>query len=61
MPELTITSQVNKLQGKPNGAPLEIDPSEFEDKTKLPVYKDKKYMIVAARVHPGESNASFVM
>jgi len=61
VPELTITSQVNKLSGRPSGAPLEIDPNEFEDKLKLPVYKDKKYMIVAARVHPGESNASYIM
>ena len=52
---------MNKLSGKPSGAPLEIDPSEFEDKTKVPLNKDKKYMIVAARVHPGESNASYIM
>ena len=61
MPELTITSQVNKLSGKPSGAPLEIDPEEFDDKDNIPIYKDKKYAIVCARVHPGESNSSFIM
>lgn len=61
VPELTITSQVNKLSGRPSGSPLEIDPAEFDAKCKQPVYKYKKYMIVAARVHPGESNASFIM
>jgi len=61
VPELTITSQVNKLSGRPNGSPLEIDPAEFDSKCKVPLYKYKKYMIVAARVHPGESNASYIM
>ena len=41
---------------------MEIDPSEFENsKCKLPLYKYKKFIIVGARVHPGESNASFIM
>jgi len=46
----------------PSGAPLEIDPTEWpaECKDKVPVNKTKKYMIVAARVHPGESNSSFI-
>ena len=61
VPELTITSQVGRLSGQPNGAAIEIDPSEFDDKCKVPAYKFKKYMIVGARVHPGESNASFIM
>ena len=37
---------------------------EFEDqdsKVSLPMYKRKKYVIVAARVHPGESNSSWMM
>lgn len=49
------------MSGRPSGAPLEIDPSEFDDKSKVPLYKDKKYVIVGARVHPGESNASYIM
>ena len=26
-----------------------------------PMYKKKKYVIVGARVHPGESNSSYMM
>ena len=40
---------------------VEIDQTEFEDKEKLPVNKYKKYMIVCGRVHPGESNSSYVV
>jgi len=61
VPELTITSHVNRLAGRPRAAPLEIDPADFDDEQSLPLHKDKKYMIVGARVHPGESNASFIM
>ena len=63
MPELTITSQVNKMKDLPRGSPVEIDASEFSknEKNKVPVHKYKKYVIVCARVHPGESNASFIM
>ena len=50
-----------RLSGQPEGAPLEIDPAEFDENCKLPTYKYKKYMIIGARVHPGESNASFIM
>ena len=58
---LTITSNVQKLRGLAEGVSIEIDQSEFSDKAKPPVNKFKKYMIVCARVHPGESNASYVM
>ena len=58
---LTVTSNIRQLTGLAEGVSIEIDQSEFEDKDKLPVNKFKKYMIVCARVHPGESNASFVM
>ena len=58
---LTITSNVRQLSGLSEGVSIEIDPADFENKEKLPVNKFKKYMIVCARVHPGESNASYVM
>ena len=61
VPMLTITSNVQKLTGLAEGVSIEIDHNDFADKEKLPVNRFKKYMIVAARVHPGESNASFVM
>ena len=61
VPMLTITSNVQKLNGLAEGVSIEIDPADFDDKDKLPVNKFKKYMIVCARVHPGESNASYVM
>jgi len=43
---------------------MEIDPREYkesEKETHMPVHKYKRYIIVCARVHPGESNASFIM
>ena len=42
---------------------MEIDTRDFKEneKDKMPVHKYKKYIIVCARVHPGESNASFIM
>ena len=58
---LTITSNVRQLSGLSEGVSIEIDPTDFENKEKIPVNKFKKYMIVCARVHPGESNASYVM
>ena len=61
VPILTITSNVERVNDSTEGMPVEIDPSEFEDKEKLPVNKYKKYMIVCGRVHPGESNASYVV
>jgi len=60
VPLLTISS---RLKTDPKGYNL-IKLSEFEDddsKLSLPMYKKKKYVIVGARVHPGESNSSYMM
>ena len=59
LPLLTITSNVSQCKEK--GAPVEIDSSEFAPSESLPVQKFKKYIVVTARVHPGESNSSFIM
>jgi hypothetical protein len=52
---LTVTSRVNKKNFD------EIDPSEFPSIDSIPLNKYKKHMIICSRVHPGESNASFIM
>jgi hypothetical protein len=70
VPILTVTSRVNHLttlqetdDGFYHGAPMQIDPRDFKEneKDKIPVHKFKKYKIICARVHPGESNASYMM
>jgi len=71
VPIMTVTSRVNALftQQKAStdtfqqGISMEIDPRDFKENKKdsMPIHKFKKYIIVAARVHPGESNASFIM
>ena len=41
-----------------------IKHSEFDDSDSclsLPLYKRKKYVIIGSRVHPGESNGSYMM
>ena len=43
------------------GDPLEIDASEWPEGAELPQNKYKKHVILTARVHPGETCASYIM
>ncbi len=52
---LTVTSRVNWTNFEV------IDPEEFTLPDQVPLSKYKKYIIVCSRVHPGETNASFIM
>lgn len=53
---LTVTSRANQSNFE------DIDPTEFaSDPESLPMNKFKKHIIVCARVHPGEANASYIM
>lgn len=38
-----------------------IEETEFSSPDAVPLHKYKKYIIVCARVHPGETNASYIM
>lgn len=60
VPLITITS---RIKSDPNNFNL-IKMDEFEDdlsKCSVPFYKRKKYVVVGSRVHPGESNSSWMM
>jgi murein tripeptide amidase MpaA len=53
---LIVTSRVNKSNFE------EIDATEYnEDPSSAPLNKYKKNIIICSRVHPGESNASYIM
>lgn len=59
VPIITITSNVDKVGEQ--GSPVAIQSEDFGENDLVPVNKYKKYIIVCARVHPGESVASFIM
>ncbi len=57
VPLITITSRINTEDY------FNIMPSEFsiDQSLSIPTNKKKKNIILCARVHPGESNSSFMM
>lgn len=63
VPLLTITSHVEKAieAGGLSGHPVEINKDDFSPDEALPVHSHKKYIVLCARVHPGESNSSYIM
>lgn len=60
MPLITVTSRIYK--DIKDYESIKLD--EFQDpysRLSIPFYKKKKYIIVDSRVHPGESNSSYMM
>jgi len=60
VPLVTISSRIRNDPDNFNMIKME----EFDDensKVSLPFYKRKKYVVIGSRVHPGESNSSWMM
>jgi murein tripeptide amidase MpaA len=55
VPVLTVSSRIFSRRFEV------IDETEFNSPEQLPLNKFKKYIIVCSRVHPGETNASYIM
>lgn len=61
VPLLTITSRIQSDPLEYNLVKLAEFDDQDDSKVSIPMYKRKKYMVITGRVHPGESNASYMM
>ena len=60
VPLLTITSRINSDPHQYHVIKMQ-EFQESSSRISLPFYKHKKHVIICARVHPGESNSSYMM